>query len=168
MLKALAAMGLIVWSSNAEQKEIIFHDLGQFSCMLKSIFYHKMMEILSAFAKYREMNEAHLYQSYRMGQIPQKVLECMFLHIQKHGCRTEANRAYDYGSIEFPAPDSQERSENKVLVRSFFATIEQVKILVPITGKVGKTIMPVYYVPPLVLEQGMDKSAWMAKHSKST
>ena len=62
--------------------------------MLKSILYHKIMEILMRFGIERRMEETHLYQSYtyRMGQIPKEVLECMFLHIQKNGCRTETNR----------------------------------------------------------------------------
>ena len=83
MLKALCAMGRIVWSEFFGRKEIIFHRLEELSLMMKSIFYHEMRENIRKFAECKKLTSDVLEKSYEQGQIPVELIQNMFAHISK-------------------------------------------------------------------------------------
>ena len=67
MLKALSAIGKIVWSDEPLRKATIFHKLEDLSVFLKAIFTHESEIALSFFAILKGMEKQAIQQQYALG-----------------------------------------------------------------------------------------------------
>ena len=67
MLKALNAMGRVIWSSDLDKFHVIFHKFGDVSIMMKSFTYHGMHGLLKQFAEQRKSNSGLLLEKYAEG-----------------------------------------------------------------------------------------------------
>ena len=55
MLKALSAMGRVIWSPDLDEYQVIFHWFDQQSIMMKSFTFHEMDSLLLKFAEERKV-----------------------------------------------------------------------------------------------------------------
>ena len=146
MLKALSAMGSIVWNPN--QKDIIFHQLDMLSILLKSIFFHEMEDLIKMFAGSTDVEEELLLQRYIQGQLPYGLIRAMFVHISKH-LSTSRNKDK---TIDFSTFDANPQAEQKLdeLMTSFVGTLERVQLIVKIDDL--QPGMTMYFVPHLIFQ----------------
>ena len=78
MLEALNAMGLLVWSPNGNRKYVAFHVIKYLAYLMKSLFNHKLTNILSLYAKNIGIDVTEAMNSLENGKLPSNFVKSMF------------------------------------------------------------------------------------------
>ena len=144
LLTALSTMGRIIWDKADGQRETIFHRIDRVSHIMKSIFHHRMEEILQRYATLKGIDPAMLAKQYKQGQVPAELIESMFVHIEIHEAEHPDQTQVDFKSMEIRTCDENQKNA----LNAFISRLMQLQILIPLEEKVMNEQM--YFIPHLI------------------
>ena len=163
MLKALSAMGRVIWSMDLDKFHVIFHKFDEVSIMMKSFNYHGMHNLIVKIAESKKVPANRLTEKYAEGQLPEKLVASMFEHITLQLEKPERTIKIDYGDLKFH--DVSTRTNN--VLQAFLSILVKRKVIMRMDDTCEG--MKMIFSPDLLLKRSgpQDQSAFI-QHNIST